>query len=233
MQEGTRRKVRNGRSINIWNDGWIPGNKDGRVQTDKPPNCDVSKVEDLIRGFRWNKYVIFSTFNKKDAEKILQIPVSLSRREDNNYWIHSEIGQYTVKSGYKLLCDWSEQRKNKEEALGETSVASNFSNIWKKLWKLNVKGKLKHFLWKCIKGILPVNNQVYKRTGKGDPICKGCGEQVETIEHMLLSCRRAREVWKMAPIQWDEILAQSGNFSYWWNEVMEAAKRNKVRATLS
>lgn len=52
VQEGTRRKVRNGRSINIWNDGWIPGNKDGRVQTDKPPNCDVSKVEDLIRGFR-------------------------------------------------------------------------------------------------------------------------------------------------------------------------------------
>ena len=69
VQEGTRRKVGNGRSINIWNDGWIPGNKDGRVQIDKPPNCDVSKVEHLIRGFRWNRYVIFSTFNKKDAER--------------------------------------------------------------------------------------------------------------------------------------------------------------------
>ena len=31
----------------------------------------------------------------------------------------------------------------------------------------------------------------------------------------------------MAPIQWDGILAQSGNFSYWWNEVMEAAKRKQ------
>ena len=51
VQEGTRRKVGSDRSINIWNDRWIPGNKDGRVQTDKPPNCDVSKVEDLIRGF--------------------------------------------------------------------------------------------------------------------------------------------------------------------------------------
>ena len=150
--------------------------------------------------YRWKRQIIFKAFNNQDTKKILQIPISLSGREDSNYWIRSETGQYTVKLAYNLLCDWRMKRGGGGRLSEETSVENNSSKIWKKLWKLGIKEKLKHFLWKCIYGTLLVNNQVFNRTGRGDPIYKRCGEQVETIEHMLLNCRRAKDVWKMAPV---------------------------------
>lgn len=73
---------------------------------------------------------------------------------------------------------------------------------------------------------LPVKALIHDRTKKGHLICKGCGEQIETVEHVLLLCTRAQEVWKMAPIHWDGAAEQIGNFKHWWWTITEAASRN-------
>ena len=41
--------------------------------------------------------------------------------------------------------------------------------------------------------------------------------------------RKAQKVWKMAPIQWDGIAEQAGNFLAWWNAIMEATNRTNGR----
>lgn len=115
---GIWRKVGNGRSINIWEDAWIPDNPGGKITSSKTLGCELTKVEELISNFRWNYPLIFRTFNKKNADSILKIPMSLAGREDSNFWIHSPTGQYTAKTGYECLSMKDKKLSNKNSPEG-------------------------------------------------------------------------------------------------------------------
>ena len=52
---------------------------------------------------------------------------------------------------------------------------------------------------------IPVKELIFDRTKVGDPICTGCGEEVETVEHILFHCKKAEEAWNISPVQWDGI----------------------------
>ncbi|XP_027174751.1 uncharacterized protein LOC113774410 [Coffea eugenioides] len=160
-----------------------------------------------------------------DAEKILSIPINLAGKEDSNFWIHSPTGQYTVNTGYKVLMkDKGNQTMNSYNGAG-TSVHSTSKQMWSCLWKLNIKHKLKTFMWKCINNALPVSEVIFSRSKKGDPICKVCGEGVETVEHVLLNCKQAKQVWHIAPVQWEGARDKQGCFKDWWNEIVGARSR--------
>ncbi|XP_027150180.1 uncharacterized protein LOC113750404 [Coffea eugenioides] len=229
VQNGTRKKIGNGKATNIWEDNWIPGNKDGKVTSAMPQNCNIRRVDELISGFRWRKPLVLRTFNRKDADKILDIPISISGREDSNYWLHGGNGIYTVNSGYKALSRETAQHIGRKADEAETSSANSNGKQWKWLWKLKVKSKIKHFIWRSLNGLLPVNGLVFNRTHHGDPICDGCGEHNEFIEHMFFQCSRAQAVWKMAPIQWDGLTEQTGNFRVWWTAMLEVSYRTEGR----
>lgn len=68
-------------------------------------------------------------------------------------------------------------KKQKGQSGEETSLEEK--HLWKHLWKLNVKHKLKIFIWKCLNKALPVNEVVFSRTKKGSPIC---GNVVKTYK---------------------------------------------------
>ena len=85
------------------------------------------------------------------------------------------------------------------------SYEGTITKVWKSLWKQKVSQKMKVFIWKCLHGGLPVRKLIYRRTRQGNPTCAGCGEKEETIEHLLLQFKKAKEIWKMAPVQWDGI----------------------------
>nr|XP_027123998.1 uncharacterized protein LOC113740655 [Coffea arabica] len=193
VEEGTWRKIGNGCKTDIWEDKWIIGNKEGRPSTPKPPECKVQKVQDLIIQKRWNRVEVFRTFNSEDAERILSIPISLAGKEDNNFWIHSPTGQYKVSTRYKVRM----KEKETQERVGYKGAGPSTHNaakqMWSCLWKLNIKQKLKTFMWKCINNSLSVKEVIFSRTKKEDPIYKACGEGVETVKHMLLNCRQAKQ----------------------------------------
>ena len=66
---------------------------------------------------------------------------------------------------------------------------------------------------------------VSRRTGMGDPICTTCGTAQETVEHLLLTCPHAVNIWKAAPIQWDGPKDQQGDFKCWWLRISKARYR--------
>ena len=68
------------------------------------------------------------------------------------------------------------------------------------------------FIWKGLRETLPVKKLIWIRVKVGDPICSGCGEEMETLEHMLLNYKRAKDIWKSAPMQWDGIGNLTRNF---------------------
>ncbi|XP_071939782.1 uncharacterized protein [Coffea arabica] len=110
---------------------------------------------------------------------------------------------------------------------GSTSYDQQNSRIWKSVWTLKLKHKLKHFIWRCLHHSLPVNEQIQKRTGKGSPMCRSCGEEVETLEHMFFFCDTAETTWKLAPLQWDGLRELRGNFVKWWEGMLGAKKREQ------
>ncbi|XP_027067657.1 uncharacterized protein [Coffea arabica] len=215
LQWGIRKRIGNGLSTRIWEDQWIPNQPLGKPTTAKPEECQIQKVVDLIEDYRWNRNLIFKNFKRGDAESILKIPTSMTGREDNTLWIGNQNGEYTMQSGYKSIQAKKEQ-EGRERGNGiESSSSQRRHHMWRVLWSLNISHKIKIFIWKGLKEAVPVKELIWRRMMKGDPICSGCGEDIETLKHMLLECNRAKEIWKVAPVQWDGIQELTWNFNTW------------------
>ncbi|XP_071924683.1 uncharacterized protein [Coffea arabica] len=86
---------------------------------------------------------------------------------------------------------------------------------------MKIKHKQKLFVWKCLNQALPSREAVHKRTGKGDIICKLCGENTKTMEHIFFHCKQAQMIWRMAPLQRDGLKEHIADFRRWWSMLME------------
>ncbi|KAL3518255.1 hypothetical protein ACH5RR_020844 [Cinchona calisaya] len=64
LEVGLRKRVSDGRTIHIWKDRWIPGNTDGRVNSNPPEDCQLMMVEQLIHGVSWNSELLTANFNQ-------------------------------------------------------------------------------------------------------------------------------------------------------------------------
>ncbi|XP_027165980.1 uncharacterized protein LOC113765943 [Coffea eugenioides] len=84
-------------------------------------------------------------------------------------------------------------------------------------------------MWKVLQNCLPVKEVIHKRTGKGDPICEGCGEATETVEHLFFHCPIAEMTWKMAPVKWEGAMLLRDNIWRWWETVIQAEEENQGR----
>ena len=133
-------------------------------------------------------------FNAADVEHITSIPLSLYDRKDRLYWNHTKAGVYTVKSGYVFAKGGRDTINRRLEPDSETSWEVRKHTVWKRLWSLNIKMKLKHFLWRCLQNGLATNEALRQRVGKGSNICYCCGEATETIEHIFFFCTKAQMV---------------------------------------
>lgn len=83
---------------------------------------------------------------------------------------------------------------------GDYSDASKMTNLWKFIWKLECLNKIKHFLWRACKDILPTNHCLARRKVKFEDRCAACGEK-ESSAHALWECRLASEEWKESGIK--------------------------------
>ena len=116
----------------------------------------------------------------------------------------------------------------RRERIGEeTSWEIRKHSIWKRLWKLNLKHKLKLFIWRSLQNSLATKETIYSRTGKGDRICNGCEEEVETMEHMFFQYPIAQTVWKVAPVRWEGLNDLQNNLWRWWEAVSQTEKMEK------
>lgn len=76
---------------------------------------------------------------------------------------------------------------------GQGNIQIN--GVWKEAWKLKVPGKVKHFTWKVLRGVLPCLGVLATRHIPVVPQCPRCTIGEENIQHTLFGCRGVREVW--------------------------------------
>ncbi|XP_019166879.1 PREDICTED: uncharacterized protein LOC109162647 [Ipomoea nil] len=130
---------------------------------------------------RWSHELVSQLFDPRDAELILQIPVSINFKDDW-FWKGDIRGQYTVKDGYRCQ--------------GELSTTPDA--VWNNIWKLRVPPKWRIFLWKALSNILPTITNLVRRRVEIPNICPACGDYEEDIMHILCTCIYARRVWNVS-----------------------------------
>ncbi|KAK6145969.1 hypothetical protein DH2020_019838 [Rehmannia glutinosa] len=175
-------------------------------------------VSELLNKYdsSWNEELIRTSFSERDAKLILEIEGMNVLEKDRLWWNLERKGILTVKYVYSSLL----QEKICTLNLAECSTDQNLKLVTRqRSWNLKIKGKIKHFLWKCYSNILPTNSNLQQKGVQIDPLCQVCGEGVETIEHIFFFCERAKAIWKVASIQWDGLLEEREKNSVWWGKL--------------
>ncbi|XP_010445906.1 PREDICTED: uncharacterized protein LOC104728651 [Camelina sativa] len=71
---------------------------------------------------------------------------------------------------------------------------------WKSdVWNVKTSPKTNIFLWKVLRGAIPLGDQLRTRKINPDAKCPFCGEE-ETVIHLFFHCRFAAKVWSMLPV---------------------------------
>ena len=64
------------------------------------------------------------------------------------------------------------------------------TSLWKSVWQFNCPNKVKNFIWRACKGILPTKTKLKDRKIPMEVDCDICGE-VETVGHVFWGCKLA------------------------------------------
>ncbi|GMY30326.1 uncharacterized mitochondrial protein AtMg00310-like [Fagus crenata] len=98
LKSGSRWRIRNGSSVLIWGDNWLPGSSPGKVISPRnyfPADAKVSSLIDMPRR-AWKERVINHVFMPLEASLILGIPLSRQATQDKIIWPHTPSGIFTV-----------------------------------------------------------------------------------------------------------------------------------------
>ncbi|OMO95972.1 reverse transcriptase [Corchorus olitorius] len=174
-------------------------------------------VKDLIDFERicWKENVVRALFNQNEVKAIKKIPIGSEQVPDRITWHFTRDGNYSVKSGYKLLASETIQ----EEDNAQSSNGMQYCRTWRKIWKLNVATKLQNFLWRACRNIIPTKENLVKRHCSYDPVCVRCNEDVESLEHILFFCPFAQAAWKASYFSYSPRREGFVGFLKWWEEV--------------
>ena len=129
---------------------------------------------------------------EEDIEVILKIMLPSGNKEDEVLWNFDKKKEYSVKSCYQLAL--------KQNFLNEPKSSDSNSSHWKIPWMLDLLEKVKIFMWRALKNILPTAENLWKRKSLQEPICQRCKHKVESVSHALIECKAARKIWDLAPL---------------------------------
>lgn len=144
----------------------------------------------MISGW-WNTHLIDLQFYPSNAKLIKSLPLCSIPQPDTLIWPKEKRGNYSIKSGYKLLCEW----QNKE--LHEPQVSDTEKSFWNSIWKIKVLGKIKHFIWKACSNSLPTKENLMNQKILQELVCSHCSNGSEDVLHSLWSCDGLKEVWNV------------------------------------
>lgn len=212
VSKGLRIRIGNGYYTNIWSSPWIPDDGRFTLYTPRPPTIFYPwKVADLIdeEAGTWNMPFIEATFWPVDCERIGRIPLGAITSDDRLVWHFSKNGIYSVKSAYQL----SFAMKEGEGSLHMGSSSGAQQERWAELWNLCLPPKIKLFLWRACKNILPHAAELTRRHVISNPMCIHCKEKMETLAHVLMECRGVREIWASEPFS----LPQTNSHEPMWS----------------
>lgn len=163
--------------------GFIPKSAWGKIDE----NSVVADLIDQDTG-GWNVDLLDQLFAADETLAIRHVALSRAGVQDCLVWHFDNKGFYSVRSGYRVLCNMQNsdlaQDDNEEE-----------KEVLRQIWAANVPPKGRVFGWRMCHEALTVTCELSFRGMEVDPICFRCGKEVETIYHAITECEHAASVW--------------------------------------
>ncbi|KAL4610409.1 hypothetical protein ACB092_08G047800 [Castanea dentata] len=194
IEKGAIWRVGSGQLIDVWHHRWLPDLHHSKIISPYA-NTSVSRVCDLfIPGTRtWDPGRLASCFLPWKADMVRKIQVCDNGEEDSLIWPLTSDGAYSVRSAYRMLV------ANENLSLPSSSASTGVGSVWKKIWKVQVPNKIRHFLWRAAKDSLPTKQNLVARHIPVGNICDGCGDHSESVLHALWLYDQVRSVWMSDP----------------------------------
>ncbi|CAL1387047.1 unnamed protein product [Linum trigynum] len=223
LKSGCRWRIGSGEEVYIWKDKWVPGLDNFQVFSYCPFLDWDSKVSCLIdqETRTWRRDLIEIMFSQEEQQAILDIPLTSEIVKDSLCWTGTENGKYTVRSGYDM------EMNRIGEVLAGSGTEQEMNDGWKKLWGLNIPGKIKVFLWKVAHNIVPVGVKIRKKSNRRGEECPNCGMK-ETLKHCLVNCSWVGRIWPKTPIANLFYMDDSLSCKEWIFKVIKEAKEGEI-----
>jgi hypothetical protein len=143
---GCRWRIGNGTSINIMSQPWLRDRNEAWLPSPQIQGVYHLNVSDLmIPNMKlWDMNKIESLFPLHIAKRIIETPLSSVVDEDKIIWSDNRDGNYSVRSGYKVMMEMKNQ-----------AVVMLQHRDWLSLWKIRAPPKAKHLLWRICRDCLP------------------------------------------------------------------------------
>ncbi|XP_074359589.1 uncharacterized protein LOC141699273 [Apium graveolens] len=203
-----------GTTVSITQDPWLPSS-DPYIHTDheaiRNRTVDALMITNQIE---WDVDLVKDIFSERDAQLILSIPLRPSDM-DSWFWKWENLSHYSVKSAYAAI----------QETKQNSCWNDNFP--WKRVWNLKVPLKVKHFIWRAIRNILPTKDQLLSRRVAVIDKCPICNLEVESVYHSLVSCQFAKQCWCLlgiSPVEDDQ-----SSFNNWLSAMIQKCINRKLQ----
>lgn len=132
----------------------------------------TSKLKKML-GFR----MLMVCFSAEIAQQILLIPLARSLHEDFLCWRGEASGEYTVRSGYKILL----------QSNGNYNQSEN-NNFYKKIWTSDLQSKIRITAWRSTLNYLPTLVNLKTKRVTNNDICQRCMQGQENRDHIFCDC---------------------------------------------
>jgi hypothetical protein len=191
LKRGIIKRVGDGKTINIWQDPWLPRLWSRKPITRKKNNI-ITKVSELINPVTgsWDSQLVREIFLSQDASLILSIPL-VDDMQDHWAWHFEENGQFSVKSAYRLKRKLEDIDRNGQTECQDPAEGFN----WLQIWKLECSLKVKMLIWRIAHDSLPHRVNLERRGIELDPICPVCNRLNEDGAHLFLKCKKIKGSW--------------------------------------
>lgn len=181
--------VGDGQTIPCINQPWFPN---WHIQVITTNVQRDAKVADLYNTdtHEWNREAIRVLIGPDAEEDIITTarkPTQNPVIPDRLIWKGSKTGSYNTKEGYKLLS---------EEVGNNITYTQLQQQAWQNIWKWkDIQPRVKVFLWKAVHRGLPTLQELHRRVEAINQDCPRCGQQPETLTHIIFQCPIARATW--------------------------------------
>ncbi|XP_071739290.1 uncharacterized protein [Rutidosis leptorrhynchoides] len=211
------RKIEDGGTISFWNEQWINGGKlcNLFLRLYRLESNTAATVKDQVKkkidgsfvfAWSWNRDPIGRTWDElmKLEQAVMEVEFD-GNSSDAWKWTLSNSNIFEVR---KLA------QVTDENLLGITP--SHDPHLLNNL----VPKKIEIFMWRARKKRLPVRVELDKRGIDLDNVrCPVCNEDLESVDHTLLFCKHARDVWERVFKWWGLNVYSSFSISELVNDV--------------
>lgn len=192
--------IGNGTQVQALDDEWVPGV--GRLRQHLLPRqplpnqestttlqlgidaTTVMMVEELTTTSQsrkiWNEPLLRDMWPQKVVRKFMEI---LLCQRDIRCWLNEPAGRCSYRALFRYL---------QTGCIGPTF-------LWKEVWKIEVLPKIRFFAWQALLNKLPTRARLARWDPSISPLCPLCNLADETIDHLLIQCPFAKNLWLGLP----------------------------------